>query len=49
MKGKQSKKLEAHAHLVGLARGVIASRVAEPLRQLGITPAAQVVFDGYHH
>ncbi len=49
MNGKQSKKLEAHARLVGLARGTIALRVAEPLCQLGITPAAQVVFDGYHH
>ncbi|MEY4825087.1 MAG: hypothetical protein RLZZ430_737, partial [Cyanobacteriota bacterium] len=49
MNGKQSKKLVAHARLVGLARGAIASRVAEPLRQLGITPAAQVIFNGYHH
>ena len=43
MNGKQSKKLVAHARLGGLARGAIASRVAEPLRQLGITPAAQVI------
>ena len=41
MNGKQSKKLVAHARLVGLARGAIASRVAEPLRQPGIAPAAQ--------
>jgi len=41
--------LVAHAHLGGLARGAIASRVAEPPRQLGITPAAQVIFDGHHH
>ena len=46
MNGKQSKKLGVHARLVGLARGAIDSRVAEPLRQLGITPAAQVIFDG---
>ena len=41
MNGKQSKKLVIHVRLVGLARGAIASRVAEPLRQQGITPAAQ--------
>ncbi len=46
MNGKQSKKLVAHVRLGGLARGAIASRVAEPLRQLGITPAAQGIFDG---
>jgi hypothetical protein len=49
MNGKQFKKLVAHVRLVGLARGAIASRVAKPFRQLGITPAAQVIFDGYHH
>ena len=43
MNGKQSKKLVIHVRLVGLARGAIASRVAEPLRQLGIMPAAQVI------
>ncbi len=43
MNGKQSKKLVAHVRLGGLARVVIALRVAEPLRQLGITPAAQVI------
>ncbi len=49
MNGKQSKKLVIHVRLVGLARGAIALRVAEPLCQLGITPAAQVILNGHHH
>ena len=49
MNGKQSKKLVAHARLGGLARGAIALRVAEPLRQLGITSAAQLIVNGHHN